>query len=73
MVESSSTSVLRRLCCLDWSSPDFHDQLSNELYGKEYQELALNLETADVKWLVEYLDKVRRRIIIPRPQPLELA
>ena len=72
MSESPSTPILKLLRRLDESSPNFHDLLSNVLYGEEYQGCVSNLHAADVKWLVEYLDRVRRCIILPRP-PLEQA
>ena len=58
--------VLQQLDRLDGSSPDFHDLLSNVLYGEEYTQCARNLQNGDLVWLVEYLDKVRRRVALPR-------
>ena len=58
----SSPPTLQQLDHLDRSSPDFHDQLSNVLYGEEYQRCAPNLQGDGLVWLVDYLDKVRRHI-----------
>jgi hypothetical protein len=55
----SSSPTLQQLDLLDRSSPDFHDQLSNVLYGQEYQQCIPNLQGEDLVWLVDYLDKVR--------------
>ena len=60
-----SNSLLERLCLLDSSSPDFHDQLSNVFYTREYRQSAENLSDDDLVWLVEYLDKVRPRVAFP--------
>jgi len=54
---------LRRL---SWSSPNFHDQLSNVLCGEEYQRCVQNLQGDDSVWLVDYLDKVCRHVTLPR-------
>ena len=59
-MSSPSSPVLQRLCRLDESSPDFHDQLYNVLDEKEYVQWAPHLRPGDVVWLVDYLDKVRR-------------
>ena len=58
----ASTGLLPQLHLLDRSSSTFHDQLSNILYGEEFRQKAPNLETEGLVWLVDYLDKVRRRI-----------
>ena len=42
-----------------FSSPDFHDKLSNVLYGEEYVQCVSHLEGEDLIWLIDYLDKVR--------------
>jgi len=59
-------SALQGLRHLNRSSPDFHDKLSNVLYGEEYQRCVQNLQADDLVWLVDYLDKVRRRATLPR-------
>jgi len=64
-MSSPSSPVLQRLCCLDRSSPDFQDQLSDVLYGQEYRQYAPSLQSNDLVWLVEYLDKVRYRVALP--------
>ena len=68
-MSSPSLPVLEQLRRLDKSSPKFHDQLSSILYGKEYQQCVPNLQGDDLVWLVDYLDKVRRHISIPRSPP----
>ena len=66
----SSRNPLEQLRRLDRSSPDFHDQLCNVLYAREYERCVLTLQGDDLVWLVEYLDKVRCRIAIPRSPAL---
>jgi hypothetical protein len=61
---SLSSPVLQRLDHLDRSSPDFHDQLCNVLYGEEYVQCVSNLQGNDLVWLVDYLDRVRRRVAL---------
>jgi hypothetical protein len=61
-----SSPTLQRLDRLNRSSPYFHDQLCNVLYGKEYKQCVPNLQGEDLVWLVDYLDKVRRRVALPR-------
>ena len=57
--------VLQRLYHLDRSSSGFHDQLSNILYGEEYQKCVPNLQGNDLVWLVDYLDRVSRHVAFP--------
>ena len=57
---------LQKLYHLNRSSPDFHDQLSNVIYGEEYKKCAPNLQGEDLVCLVDYLDEVRRRVPPPR-------
>ena len=57
-----SSPVLKQLHRLDRSSPDFHDQLCNVFYGSEYTQYTQSLQEDDLMWLVDYLDKVRRRV-----------
>jgi len=66
-MSSPSLPVLQRLQSLDRSSPDFHDQFSNVLYGEEYMRYMSNLQHDDLVWLVEYLDKVRKPITLSHP------
>jgi hypothetical protein len=61
----SSSPTLQQLDLLDRSSPNFHDQLSNVLYGQEYQQCTPNLQGEDLVWLVDYLDKVHCHIALP--------
>ena len=58
-------SILQQLSRINRSSPGFHDQLSNVLYGREYKRCIPNLQGEDLVWLVDYLDKVSRRIVLP--------
>ena len=57
---SPTLQALQQLHRLDRSLPTFHDQLSNLLYGKEYQECVQKVQGDDLVWLIDYLDKVRR-------------
>ena len=61
-----SSPTLQQLDRLNRSSPDFHDQLYNVLYGQEYKQCVPNLQGEDLVWLVNYLDKVRRRVALSR-------
>ena len=60
----SSPPILQQLRLLNRSSPDFHEQLGSVLYGQEHQQCVPNLQGDDLMWLVDYLDKVRRRIAL---------
>lgn len=62
--------ILQQLRNLDGSSPGFHKQLSNILYGEEYRQCAPNLQGDDLVWLVDYMDKVCRHAALPC-SPLE--
>ena len=68
-MSSPGLPALQPLRHLNKSSPKFHDQLSNLLYGKEYEQCVPNLEGDDLVWLVDYLDKVLRDISIPCSPP----
>jgi tRNA (Thr-GGU) A37 N-methylase len=61
---SPNSPVLQQLDRLNKSSPDYPDQLCNIIYGEEYVQCVPNLEGDDLVWLVEYLDKVRRRVAL---------
>ena len=54
----SSRSPLEKLRRLDKSSSEFHDQVSNILYGKEYMQWVPTIQGNDLVGLVDYLDKV---------------
>ena len=58
----SSRIPLKQLRRLDRSSPEFHDQVSNILYGQEYQQWVPTIQGDDLVGLVDYLDKVRCRV-----------
>ena len=64
-MSSPISPVLQQLDRLNRSSPDFHNQLSNVLYGEEYTQCARGLRNGDLVWLVEYLDQVRRHVALP--------
>ena len=71
------TGLLSQLHLLNRSSSTFHDQLSSILYGEEFKQQAPNLESDGLVWLVDYLDKVRRRVSFPhsslkQPQALDI-
>jgi hypothetical protein len=61
---SPNSPVLQQLDRLNRSSSDFHDQLCNAIYGEEYVRCVPDLEGDDLVWLVEYLDRVRRRVAL---------
>ena len=63
----ASQNLLERLRRLDRSSPGFHDQLSNILYGEDYTRGVPDLQGDDLMWLVDYLDNVRRRVPLLPP------
>jgi len=65
----SSHSPLTQLRRLDASSPTFHDQVSNILYGEEYTRWVSSLQGEDIMGLVDYLDDVRRRVSLLSSPP----
>ena len=69
---SPSPPALQQLRHLNRSPPGFHGQLSKVLHGEEYKQCVPDLEGDDLVWLVDYLDKVRRRISSPY-SPLKSA
>jgi len=64
-MSSPSSLALQRLHRLDRSSSDFHDQLCDALYGREYVQCEQTLQDDDLVWLIDYLDEVRRHIAFP--------
>lgn len=60
--------ALQRLYQLDRFSSGFRDQLSNVLYGEEYQECVPNLRGNDPAWLADYLGEVRCHVAFPPSQ-----
>ena len=70
-MSSPTSSALQQLYRLNRSSSEFHDQVSNILYGEEYQRCVQDLQGDDLEWVVDYLDKVRRRVALPRFPPDE--
>ena len=71
-MSSPSSPTLQQLHHLNRSSPDFYDQICNVLYGEEYVRCIPNIQGGDLVWLVDYLDKVRRRVALPH-SPLKSA
>ena len=67
-MSSSNPTALQRLRRLDRSSPNFHNQLSNVLFGEEYGRSVPNLRGNDLVSLVDYLNKVCRPMSLLRPQ-----
>ena len=65
LMSSPGSPALQQLYHLDRSSSDFHDRLCNVFYGSEYSQCVPNLEGDDLVWLVDYLDKVCRRVTFP--------
>ena len=63
---STSPLSLRRLRSLTEPSLEFQDQLSDVLNGEEYTQWAPNLCRNEVEWLIDYLDKVCRRVTFLR-------
>ena len=57
--------VLQQLDRLDRSSPEFQDQLYTIFRGEEYSQCVRDLQGDDLVWLVDYLDRVRRRVAFP--------
>jgi len=62
----SSYNPLTHLRHLDTTSPTFQDQVSNILYGEEYTRWVSDIQGEDLMELVDYLDKVGRRISLLR-------
>jgi hypothetical protein len=60
-----SHPTLQKLNNLDKSLSEFHDQLSNLLYGEEYAQCKKNLQDDELVWLVDSLDDVCFRIVLP--------
>jgi len=61
----SSQNLLDQLRRLNSFSSEFHDQLCNVLYGREYRQSVQCLQGDDLVWFVEYLNKVRCRNVFP--------
>ena len=61
---SPNSPVLQQLDRFDGSLPGFHNQLYGLLYGEEYVQCVRNLQEDDLVWLVNYLDRVRRRAAV---------
>ena len=57
-MQSPNHPVLQKLHDFDRSLLEFHNQLSNVLYGEEYARGVMNLEGDNLRWLVDYLDEV---------------
>jgi len=61
-----SSPVLQPLHRLNKLLPDFHDKLKDLLYGEGYDQCVKALGGGDLAWLIDYLDKVCRQVILPR-------
>jgi hypothetical protein len=61
-----SADPLRKLRDLDRSSPHFHEHLNDILRDDEYRNSLSNLQSEDLRWLVEYLDTVSLWVILFR-------
>ena len=57
---SPGLNPLEQLLRLDKSVPNFHDQINNVLYGKEYKQWVQVINASDAVKFVDYLDTVRR-------------
>jgi hypothetical protein len=65
-MSSFRSLVSQELRRLDRSSPDFDSQLYDVLCQREYIQGAKNLGRNDLVWLIDYLDEVRRHIVVLR-------
>ena len=72
LMSSPSPPALQQLHRLNRSLSGFHDQLGSILYGEEYKRCVPNLQGCDLVWLVDYLDKVHRHVVLPH-SPLNPA
>ena len=63
----SSHSLVQRFLQLDSSSSKLPDQLSNILYGKEYERSVSNVQGDELLQLVDRLDEVCRSISLRSP------
>jgi len=66
LLHGGSRGPLQKLRRLDKSSPTFRDQISDILYGEEYKQWVPTVQGDDLVGLVDYLDKVRCRILLLR-------
>lgn len=57
--------ALRRIHYLDVSSDSFAHQLNRALHERTYVQCVPGLQGGDCAWLVDYLDKVRDRVVLP--------
>jgi len=64
-MSSPSLPALQQLDRLNRSLPNFHDQLNDIIHGQEYIQCVPDLRVEDLAWLVDYLDEVRRRVVLP--------
>jgi hypothetical protein len=72
LMSSPSPPALQQLRRLNRHLSGFHDQLNSVLYGEEYKQCVPNLQGSDLVWLVDYLDKVHCRVVLPQ-SPLKPA
>lgn len=69
LMSPPSLPALQHLHRLGRAISKFEDQLSDLLYGEEYQKCVPNVQGDDLVWLVDCLDKVRRRAVVHRSPP----
>lgn len=60
---------LQKLHNLDKTSPQFYQEISEFIHGKDYRDAIPTLQGEGLVWLVEYLDGVSLQIIFPRVAP----
>ena len=56
-------NALQQLYRLDRSSPEFRDQLSNVINEEGYAQWVPSIQSDDLVWLIDHLDKVRHRCL----------
>ena len=61
-MSSTHLNPMDQLLQLDAASSEFADQVSNKLYGQEYQQWVEGIQGDDVVQLIDWLDKVRYRV-----------
>lgn len=59
MPDSPTDPVLQQICRLDRASPDFGEELDRILHGDEYESCRKDLGNGDLRWFIDFLDKVR--------------
>ena len=57
-----TSPALKRLYDLDDSSPAFQDELFDVLIEDKFAQWEPNFQGEDLVWLIDYLDRVSRRV-----------